>query len=731
MRTFMMYTKKLFYLLGVLVVVLAFQNCSMQAPLKPVESLSMQESGNGGGYEGKPDGTYYYFIPNYSCNGSPVAEQIAEIKNGQASLYDNKGNQCAGQSSPISIEDINLSPFQKEFISVKDALFKRYDEKPTGIPENLAEVLCRDNYENPTFEIVSHYDRENNEARTRIYTPTGQVPDFAVSRLLSSSEVRYVANKISFKVDLSKPSFPEKKYAGQLENSTVTGLKTQPLVCVIGGSIDKSKWSLKVLTDQKPGGFQLLSNDEIVFFSEVSRHYFSSYVFSTVTHLFKIGLDQVVSDFSKVFFGENYDITSTIGKAGDFLYFYGGKLTSEMWTSILVYDVRTGKTKRLTNLNPGAEPEAYFMSAPVITEDEHVFYDTMILHNDMSRSVVVRVYNLKDDSIADIALYNEGGETGYLALPKTNRLLLFWQMKNNVRNVIEIYDAQTKKSKDLVLQMAGNCIVNGFDAQHTNDETTILAAQTCGDSKRDVVQISLADGQVKIIGADSKVSWASDDLNRYILTTAGNENFAYDIRTGQTTKLNMDPVFGLYDGKDGATDFSISRNSSKIALVGDRFLYGFGGNIDSPTMYQVDLNSGVHVKVCEAAAGKKMFVGKLPDQKVFLFTYDSQLKVYRFYHVKSPADCARINEFPSEFTNVPSLMPTSIGFSMLLGRPLTLSSTNVAAEAVFVPIDGRPPLKFNSDTKGSWGMDVSIKRNRIILQGPDTDNVVKLFSFDL
>ncbi|MBC7466997.1 MAG: hypothetical protein H7256_13495 [Bdellovibrio sp.] len=48
-----------------------------------------------------------------------------------------------------------------------------------------------------------------------------------------------------------------------------------------------------------------------------------------------------------------------------------------------------------------------------------------------------------------------------------------------------------------------------------------------------------------------------------------------------------------------------------------------------------------------------------------------------------------------------------------------------------MPIDGRPPLKFNPGANGNWKMEVSADKNRIILTGPDLNNVIKLFSFDL
>ncbi|MGZ5279614.1 MAG: hypothetical protein ACXWC9_06720, partial [Pseudobdellovibrionaceae bacterium] len=68
---------------------------------------------------------------------------------------------------------------------------------------------------------------------------------------------------------------------------------------------------------------------------------------------------------------------------------------------------------------------------------------------------------------------------------------------------------------------------------------------------------------------------------------------------------------------------------------------------------------------------------------------------------------------------------------LLLGSPLTRDSNDTAVEAVFVPIDGRPPLKFNPGSKGNWQMEVSEDKNRLVLRGPDAGNLVRIFSFDL
>lgn len=709
-----------------------FQNCGMQSSFVHNFSLSSISksglSGNGGGYEGKPDGTYYRFIPSYTCEGKPAADQITEIRNGQAYLYENKDNQCANQSAPVAVADINLSPFQKEFISVKDSLFKRYDEKPVGIPNNIAEILCRDDFNNPNFEIISHYDREKNEALTRIYLPGQTISDFSVSRILSMNEVQYVANDISFKVDLAKPTFAERKFAGQITKSTVPGISTQPLVCVVGGSLDTSKWSLKAVTTADAGSFQLLGNNEILFFSEMSRQYYDSQFYTSINHLFKIGVDDVISDFSKAVFGESYNVITRHGQIDDRLYFFDAQSASEGWSSLFFYDARTGTSKKLTNLDPHADPEQYTSATPILTADQHLIFDTQVLKNFMSNILTVRVYDFNDDSIHDVAVLGDMSKGFYSVLPKLNKVVSYWSSKDGINNVLEIYDTKSRLSKKIPLQIPGTCHFS-YNVQNLNDESGFITTEVCDGVKSSLVQVSLNDGVVQVIADGVNLAWISDDHFRIVMNDASNNNIAYDFRTGKYTKLPINTRFGTETSE--LVDLDILRSSSKMALANDRLLYGFGAAIDKPTLYQVDLQSGVSTAVCEAAVGKKLFVGILVNQKVFLFTYDSMLKVYRFYQVKSPTDCPRINEFPSEYQNVSSLLPTNIGFGLLLGNKLTRDSNQTAAEAVFVPIDGRPPLKFNPNGTGYWNMEVSPDKNKIVLRGPGLNNVMTIFSFDL
>ncbi len=717
---------------------IGFQNCSFQSAAQDSQSQSkLEDSGNGGGYEGKTDGVFYHYVPNYTCEGSPVAAQVTEIKDGKAFLLKNESNKCAAPEASVPVSDVTFSPFQNDFIIVKDSVFKRYAQKPVGIPYNLAEVLCRDNFESPTFEIVSHYDREMNLAVARAYTIGGLIPDFSVSRVLSMTEVKYVSKQLAFKVDLSKPIAATNKFAGSIQQSFINGVTTQPLVCVIGGSIDTSKWSMKPIYSKEAGSFFLLPNNEIIMFENTVNYPIPNLPVRTAT-LLKIGLDGSTSTFSKDLLGDGFSVQYMIGPVDDNLTLFAAKNSSQdIWPSNYVYDIRNGRVKKLTNLIPGAKKEAYNPNNPVLTQDQHLIYDTQILNFQGGYDpTLVRIYDMKTDTIWDVRTL-DNTSAGYFVLPKTNKLLFFWTVKDGLRNVFEVYEPNSKKSSYLNVDLAAGCTLVPYHPIVSDDESELISNQTCADGNYSVVQVSLADGSMKPLNDARSVSWFSKDNQWLILNKESDpqSHHAYNIKTGQYWDLKINPKHGYYVGPGSTTEsmsnFALSSYAAKVALIDDRFLYGFGGSLEAPTLYRTDLSNGVTAEACMGAEGKKIFMGVLPNNKVFLFTYDSKLKIFRFYQVKSPSDCQRLNEFPSDYPYTLKLTSTNIGFGLMLGNELSASTPFWAREAVFVPIDGRPPIKFSSGPIGNWDMAVSADKNTIILQGPNAAGTPTLYSFEL
>ena len=733
--------KRLILFASLFILVFSYQNCGSwkSDPIKALSTITFQ-SGNGGGYEGKPEGTFYLYSPNYSCEGAPAAERVTEFINGQAFLFDNQKNQCAQQNSGTPISDLEMSPFQNEFISVQDFLYKRYDEKPSGIPNNLAEVLCRDDFAKPTFEIVSHYDREKNEAATRVYFSQSKVPDFAVSRVLALSGVQYVSAELSFNVDLSNPAFSTRKFSGAIQKSSIAGLSVGPLVCVIGGSLDTSKWALKPFANIDSNAFGVDKSGDVYVFSDISRKYYDFGFYTSVVHIFKVTFEGIVSDFSKSMISGDFNFQGQVDTNSEDIKVISALPSTEKWASLYVTDLRNSKTKKLTNFKKDGPPEAYLQQSPVLTKDQFLFYDTRILYDMNSDAGVIRVYDLATDTIEDV------GPTGtncqvYAVLPEKNQLFQFCQDPDTLASYLQIYDAKTKNHSRLNLQISNQCsITNSLKATFIDGSPALLTEESCagasGTKTIQAIRISLLDGGIKEVGPEgSRLSWVADNKQWAILKTATNFKAVYNIKTEKWFEVPVNPdqqnEAASLRSESALNNFLMSEKPLNVALTSDQVIYGLGGPLDTPNLYQVDLTTGRAQELCQNVAGTKLFIGQLSGNKVFLFAYDKVLKVFRFYLVKGSPDCPRINEFPSDFPYALKLIPTDIGFGLLLGNALTAATGLMAREAVFVPVDGRPPLKFNSDAQHHWNMQLAPAQNRVYLSGPQKDGTDQLMSFDL
>lgn len=690
--------------------------------------MSFKDSGNGGGYEGKPNGIYYHYVPSYTCEGQPSPEQITEIKDGQAYLYANTTDQCASQNQLISNSEIGFSPFQNEFISVNNKLFKRYEVKPQGIPDSLAEILCRDNFENPTYEVVSHFDRIKNEALTRVYFSDRKIEDFPVSRVLSMDKLQYVAKGISLKVNLSAGADGKGRFEGVIEKSEIANLSPGAMTCIIGGSMDTSHWSLKALTSIDAGPFHLGLNGAVMFFSEISRNYFSSNFYTYVQHVFKIGLDGLVEDFTKRILGAEYNIIYYVGPVHDDLFIFAARLTSEVWPSLFVYDSVTNRTKKLTNLVAESPTEAYIRANPVLTKDRRLVYDTMVAYTAPQIKGFIRVYDLVTDTITQLATIDDH-YAGHFVNANGKSVFFFWNDKDDISNSIEIYDFDRMQSTILPVKAADGCKIAMFETQLFTFEEKIIGIQVCGTSATELIRISLVDGSVKSFGEFKRRYWTTPDLKWLVIPMEKGSRIV-NLRTDEFWSAPIDPYFMLVR-PDGSYDDAIGNSGPKIGYDNSRYIFGFGGDTSNPTAYKVDTQTQAFSEICNNVSGRKLDIGILPDHRAFVFTYDSELKVYRFYEAKQDGSCVRINEFPSQYPTVPKFISTNIGFGLLLGNSLSNTTSVWTREAVFVPIDGRPPLKFNRDGNSNWEMEVSSNRNRIILRGPDAAGTVRIFSFDL
>jgi hypothetical protein len=720
--TLTMKSSRILILAGVIFLLISFQNCSAVKPSSIGHVLTFKstatESGNGGVYDGKPDATYYRYIPNFKCNdGKTAPNQIAIFKNGQFLLYDTNGQQCASQLSPLANIDIITSPFQSEFISVNDFLFKRYQEKSPDIPTNLAEILCRDNFEKPNFEIVAHYNRETNEALSRIYSFDQLQSDFSVSRILSSDEVRYVSSNVSFEVNFSKVIEGQKRYAGEVKSSKLSMVKTGNLTCVIGGSLDTSSWTTKILYDKGAENFSFLPNKEISFLSEAFRVDYGYFIKKTI-HLFKISPDSKITDLTKTHLGDEFSIFAQNPFEDKNFMFFWTNPEYESLKSWYVLDVKKNTTTRITNIDKGSDWETLIFTPGTVTIDQKIFYTTWFFSP--STESVLRSYDVITSKITEIARNRAGLEVGLL--PKLNQLVISYPESSGLR--LQIYDIRTKLSRNLnVAPISGCKLVSGMYDLFKNEEIYLAQAtcsQTNGDNK--FVLVSLSDGKTTSVGINKSFLFSSEN-KRWIV-------FA-DNKTGQISIYNIDTQESQDLPSYVRTNFSNSANfkiDRNIILLDNRLFYGLSSLSGlNPKLYETNVVTGASSLICENALGEKISIGAIDEKKLFLLTYDSQLQIYRFYYAKNSNECIRINEFPSIYANTLRVIPATIGFSVTVGDG---NPYLVAREAIFVPIDGRPPMKLSHNSEGPWQVELAPEKDRIILLGPDAEGNRKIISFE-
>jgi hypothetical protein len=328
----------------------------------------------------------------------------------------------------------------------------------------------------------------------------------------------------------------------------------------------------------------------------------------------------------------------------------------------------------------------------------------------------------------------------FIVLKKSNLVLMGGQapVLGSASPSLRIYDLITKSWKELAIKANADCRLSllGTHVRALLDEKYLLSRISCGaDSYSDLIMLSLADGSIKSnLGRNRVLAWRSPDEN-WIITTeqevvdpvSGAKSYpnpmVHHVETGRSLSIPINPHFGPENAQERIS--VLGRGVQLVAIASNR-IYGFAGTWDKPIFRSVDLTSGISEAACETVKGRKVHLGSLPDQRVFLFTKETELDLFHFYQIKSPGECIRLNEFPGRNPYIPSLQATDSGFAVTISP----SSINNVEEVVFVPVDGRPPVKINPSSGASWRVQISPDLKRVFFSGPSTGSS-RLYYFEL
>ncbi|MCM2282493.1 MAG: hypothetical protein NDI61_11685 [Bdellovibrionaceae bacterium] len=245
----------------VALLVIAFQNCSAPMQFQSIEGLGSGlpdfgfgisggtgGTGNGGTYDGKPT-TFLRYLPGFACldaAGNGVAKAQIVQTNTNYMYTEKMTGVCQDFSVGLLADQIDRSVLQGEFIGYRGSIFKRFEAVPQGIPDHLVEVSCRDRNSADGLEVVTHYNTVAREGMARIYKGVAGgvtlIPDFGVSRVLTSADVEYRSVGFELHVELLVPSSEPYRFRGRL--SWVDGGATisREMHCLRGGALDAAVW---------------------------------------------------------------------------------------------------------------------------------------------------------------------------------------------------------------------------------------------------------------------------------------------------------------------------------------------------------------------------------------------------------------------------------------------------------------------------------------------------------
>ncbi len=211
LKRFFVY-KKINLLIILPLIIISFQNCSSKNQFGILsDSLNLKSNqssnnnsdtnnnnidsgGNGGGYEGKMDGVYVRWIPNFECQKeNSDFKSVLVIENNTYTLTETNSKNCQNQTQQIMEQDLDIKLQDSNLIGIKDGLYQKIESDPNAktdiqsLPgKSLTEAWCQsdesDNlsiYSSLIFKIESQITSVEKD-ETSNYTQ----PQFANRRLV-------------------------------------------------------------------------------------------------------------------------------------------------------------------------------------------------------------------------------------------------------------------------------------------------------------------------------------------------------------------------------------------------------------------------------------------------------------------------------------------------------------------------------------------------------------------
>lgn len=759
--------------------ILGFQNCSPTAfnsITEDVSSLASKASGNGGGYEGKPDDLYLRYLPQYSCEGTESFKDRIFIKDGKYFLQETVFNQCGANPRELLPTELLRSPYQAEFIIALDFLFKRFDKAPESTPSLLPETLCRDNFEKPTFEIVTHFDSSNNTANTNVYflnsvskSPEQQF-DSSTSRLFSGRSVQYSAfnGNLRFQVDLTAGAGTYlRRFKATLQQAPEflgTANSSATLTCVTGGGLDSKVWPLKEMVDRNLDYVRVGKyNGDIFFVGRLPTHV-------NWSRLYRFKAGQKYQDLSAEILGNDFAVRRFSLLENSDKVMLVGNPASDSWNSYgyIFNPDQKGSARRFFNRGneraEGLTGYGAFDSTPIeiapgifgMSISKLLMIDGRGNYTDQ----FYRIFNYATEAIDDFLKSKRPVQTIFNR-QKTLALSFIDDLSGIPQ--LQTLTLATRVTRSFPLTAPGDCKVtlsisgwqtaNLIYSEATNEAIFQVACATT----THVYAVSLNSGSIRLIAENQLVTWASKDGNQLLLAAPGQvitdlggyaavtynplEMAFYNMASNRRITTGIDPH--LRTSTDPASLSSFSNHmyqSGYLALIAtnsSNHVFGLSTGVD-PKLHAYDPASGLSKNICNIDEESLVTIGDVNAKTAYALTYHRELKAFKYYALSFSEGCALMNSFPSpDRILVRNIIATAWGIGLALMKDANAyTDTSATDHVIFIPHNNRPTLHLNPDgreLKRIQQMELSADGNFIYLvgdRGQMGGGVSSLFRFD-
>ncbi len=695
----------------------AFQNCTGINGLN-LDNLqnvtsSKDSGGSGVGYDGKLTGNYYRFIPGYSCAGQPAAKEIIQVQDQGTTLVSNSLLQCESEQVNLPKAAIGESPLQTEFITYNDLIFKHLDGVVSQIPDQLPEVLCRDDFESPQIEIVTHYDRVKSQALGRIYhkNSDGSVSgtlDFNVARVLSPYQVNYQSSELQLSVDLQHPVSGTHRFKGSLGGS-------RPVTCVTGGLLDVSAWPLHQVTDFRTSNITInYATNSIVVTQDDATGSMEG------RKLIQITPDGSYFDLTTNLLNSQYKVnTLTISISGAPL-MVGSGVNKLSWRGQEYFFmdllnrriIPFGDTKSIENI----------VTLPSPLQNGELIYNLI----DDSSSGIIRKMNLETRKLTDVYFARA---LQIRILPDTNKVV---SVSFTTKRSVLIHDFAAGTQVTISPPIPTSCYPSnrldyGLYSLYGDYSVflvlpkanlAIVRYNNCGTSDSLLYGVSLNNQSHIDFGPNACIldysldyNWVEIGHEITIPQPYGQSNQScqalnvthYDLVHGTNYLVKNNPLFArnrfknitkqmipMYTNAPTLQGINYSGYGQSLLKLNESLSLGMIYSSEKPQLIQFNQVTNQTQEICTSAKGDKISLGSMNKDIAYLLTYSASEQIYFAYKV-TPTSCTQINSFPSIKNKVMEIALSKSGLGLIVGDDTKDSPTLV----YFMPFNGKPTYLLN------------------------------------